>query len=58
MTNPIHNSKSLLSEIFAKNRYSVLNLIHNAKSIPELLNYLLIASESEQVNNINTDCNF
>jgi hypothetical protein len=48
--NNTNNSKSLLSDIFAKNRYSVLNLVHSAKGIPDLLNYLLLANESEQVN--------
>ncbi len=47
--NNTNNSKSLLSDIFAKNRYSILNLIHSAKAIPNLLNYLLKTDESEQV---------
>jgi hypothetical protein len=47
--NNTNNSKSLLLEIFAKNSYGLLNLINNAKSIPKLLNSLLVLGETEQV---------
>lgn len=47
--NTFNNSKSLLSEIFAKNSYSLFNLIHNTKAIPKLLGILLRITETEQV---------
>jgi hypothetical protein len=47
--NTSNNSKSLLSEIFAKSSMGTLSLIQNTKAIPGLLNHLLMADETEKV---------
>ena len=53
--NNTNNSKSLLAEVFAKSSYSLLNLIHSAKSIPKLLENLIRLNETEQVINYYLD---